>query len=63
MRRGFATAAAESGATLEQIAKHGGWTRLTHVMRYIDRANLHKDNPGEGLLHALGLCETSGEKS
>ena len=50
MRRGLATAAYENGVPVERIMKQGGWSRLETVLGYIQRVDLHKNNPGEGLL-------------
>lgn len=50
LRSGFATSAAENGATLEEIMRQTGHKTEAVAMGYIRHANLLKKNPGSGLL-------------
>lgn len=50
LRSGFATSAAESGKTLEEIMRQTGHKTEAVAMGYIRHANLLKKNPGSGLL-------------
>src|SRR6266536_2681236 len=45
LRRGFATGARQGGADLVAIMRHGGWKSAQTVTRYIEEADLFRDNP------------------
>jgi site-specific recombinase XerD len=45
LRRGFATGARQGGADLVAIMRHGGWKSAQTITRYIEEADLFRDNP------------------
>ncbi|WP_375142868.1 site-specific integrase [Pelagibacterium sp. 26DY04] len=50
LRAGFITSAAEAGVSLERIMDHTRHVESRNVRRYVRRANLFRDHPGEAFL-------------
>jgi len=51
LRRGFATAASQQGASLKAIMRQGRWKEVDTVLGYIEEGNAFEDNAAHVLLH------------
>jgi integrase len=53
LRRGLATSAAKSGASLQAIMRAGRWKQTNTVMEYIEASERFTDNVASNILHAI----------